>query len=244
MLRITPLVIQVLCIFTAFAQQATQQGDTPTTRHGVKTPNLLQADRDFEQFAPYWTCEPGWNTDLQLRNNLVSGSLTVRPSLRVADGSETALAPVTLQPGEVQSISIIDALMKVGSPLAGGSNAYGSIVLRYTSRSMKNLYGSVMVHDTGHPIMYHLDAINQAKRLQRGSREGIWWLPTAGVHDYLVVTNQASHPVHGELYITDASNQHSSIAIDLGGGQTQRLSVRDLVEKAGFSTHYGASSLS
>jgi hypothetical protein len=33
----------------------------------------LAAQKDFEQFAPYWTAEGGWHTDLQLRNNL-SGS--------------------------------------------------------------------------------------------------------------------------------------------------------------------------
>jgi len=33
-----------------------------------------------EVFAPYWTTEPGWETELQLKNNLASGRLTVTRS--------------------------------------------------------------------------------------------------------------------------------------------------------------------
>ena len=85
--------------------------------------------RDFEQFAPYWTAEGGWHTELQLRNNLVSGNLVVTPSLRTADGTETALSPITLLPGEVQSVDLNKALAAVNSNLAGQANAYGSIKL-------------------------------------------------------------------------------------------------------------------
>jgi len=47
-----------------------------------------------EQFAPYWTTESGWRTELQLRNNLAAGNLTVTPVLGAADGSEFPLSPV------------------------------------------------------------------------------------------------------------------------------------------------------
>jgi hypothetical protein len=39
-----------------------------------------------ELFIPYWTSEPGWNTELQLRNNLPSSPLAIRPVLRTASG--------------------------------------------------------------------------------------------------------------------------------------------------------------
>ena len=57
------------------------------------------------QFAPYYTAELGWHTELQLKNNLTAGTLAVTPVMRVADGGETPLASITLQPGEVQSLN-------------------------------------------------------------------------------------------------------------------------------------------
>lgn len=96
-----------------------------------------------------------------------------------------------------------------------------------------------MVHDTGHPIMYHLDAMVQAPEYLTGSREGIWWLPTKATRDYLILTNQASHPLQGTLWLYDAGGRPWSQSIQLEPRQTQRLSVRQLVNTAGFSGQYG-----
>jgi hypothetical protein len=49
-----------------------------------------------EVFAPYWTSEPGWDTELQLKNNLASGPLTVTPVLRLASGEEIPIDTVTI----------------------------------------------------------------------------------------------------------------------------------------------------
>jgi hypothetical protein len=43
-----------------------------------------------EMYAPYWTLEPGWHTDIELRNNRKS-DVTVMPSLRTASGTEIPL---------------------------------------------------------------------------------------------------------------------------------------------------------
>jgi hypothetical protein len=195
--------------------------------------------KDFEQFAPYWTAEGGWHTELQLRNNLASGNLVVTPSLRTADGTETALNPITLLPGEVQSVDLNKALTAVNSNLAGKANAYGSIVIRYNSKGLRNLYASVMVHDTGRPIMYHLDAASQASKYVSGSREGIWWLPTKTTRDYLILTNQSDHELHGTLWLYGGGGEPWSQPLQLGARQTQRLSVRQLLSIAGLHGLYG-----
>ena len=221
-----------------YGQQAAQP-DTKAAairaKHDLAAAAHVIPLREFEQFAPYWTAEAGWHTDLQLRNNLASDSLTVRASLRTPDGAETDLKQLTLLPGEVRSINLMDALADVHSNLAGHANAYGSIALRYTSKAGGNLYGSVMVHDTGHPIMYHLDAINQAPKYVAGSREGIWWLPTKGTRDYLVLTNQADHPLEGILRLYDSAGKSWNQPFQLKARQTQRLSVKEMVVTAGLS---------
>lgn len=46
------------------------------------------APKPQESYAPYWTSEPGWTTELQLKNNLLKASLTVTPVLRLASGKK------------------------------------------------------------------------------------------------------------------------------------------------------------
>ena len=240
MLRMMSLFCCISLAASSLAQQtspsASQSTKSSSTSNSSNSSSVL---KDFEQFAPYWTCESGWHTELQLRNNLSSDTLTVRPSLRQPDGTETALASVTILPGEVQSIDVMDVLNRTNSPLAGAANAYGSVVFRYTAKAKRNLYASVMVHEMGRPIMYHLDAVNQAPKWHVGSREGVWWLPTTTVSDYLVLTNQANHGIAGVLNLYDSTGKVSSQPMQLAGRQILRLSVRDLVQKAGFSSTYG-----
>jgi hypothetical protein len=97
-------------------------------------PPLEPADQ--EQIVAYWTTETGWKSELQLRNNLVGQDLTVTPALRIADGAETALAPVTIKPQEVQSIDLDAAIGTTAPQLVG---TYGSMVLRYHSTDAANL---------------------------------------------------------------------------------------------------------
>ena len=70
----------VLVLFPAFASRR------PTPRRHCLS--LV----DNEQVIAYWTTETGWKSELQLRNNRLSGDLTVTPVLRQADGSATPLA--------------------------------------------------------------------------------------------------------------------------------------------------------
>src|SRR5271155_305319 len=57
-----------------------------------------------EVSAPYWTLESGWNTELEMRNNLRYWELTITPVLRSATGQELSLAPVTVAPQHVVSL--------------------------------------------------------------------------------------------------------------------------------------------
>lgn len=77
-----------------------------------------------KMFAPYWTAEPGWHSEIQLRNNLISGSLVVTPVLRLADGREYALSPQTIAPSDVVSVDVADELQKKYN-LAGQAGTYG-----------------------------------------------------------------------------------------------------------------------
>jgi hypothetical protein len=80
-------------------------GQTTVSSHGNQDARNLIA-MDYEQFVSYWTTEPGWHSELQLRNNLPDQDLSVLPILRTADGAETNLPAVIVKPAEVKSIDI------------------------------------------------------------------------------------------------------------------------------------------
>ncbi len=114
------------------------------------------------------------------------------------------LAPVTISPNEIKSVDVSEAVVKDAPQLAG---FYGSVVFRYTSLSNKNLYAAVMVFDGGHPIAFHMDTFADVPEFNVGSREGIWWLPSATVRDYLVLTNKSQRPLLTTLRLYDAKGK-------------------------------------
>jgi hypothetical protein len=132
-----------------------------------QTPYAVQETGDHEQFLSYWTTEASWHSELQLKNNQIDRDLTVVPVLRKPDGAETSLPAVTIQPQEVQ-------LVDIGALAPQLRQTYGSVVLRYNASASRGLYAAVMIHDMGHPIAFHLDAVDAFPSTDPGSREGVW----------------------------------------------------------------------
>jgi len=92
-----------------------------------------------ESFAPYWTSEPGWATQLQLKNNLSSRPLTVTPVLRLASGQEISLDATTIPPNSSVSVWINEGLLAHSPDYLSQPGSFGSVVFRYTSLSAMNL---------------------------------------------------------------------------------------------------------
>ncbi len=203
---------------------------------GSKVASHVPIPSAHEQFAPYWTTEAGWRSELQLRNNLAAGNLTVTPFLRAVDGTEFPLPPVTIAPNEVKSVDVSDAVNKTAPQLMG---TYGSVVFRYTSVAMRNLYAAVMVFDSGHPIAFHFDAFVEATDFDAGSREGIWWLPNATATDQLILTNDNEKPLPVTLRLYDATGKTWNQPLSLQPKTVSLYSVRELLSKAGLSGTYG-----
>lgn len=97
-----------------------------------------------EVFAPYWTSEPGWDTELQLKNNLASGPLTATPVLRVASGEEIPLDPVTIASNASVSVWVNEGLLKHSPSLLSQPGSFGSVVFHFTSLSAMNLYATAV----------------------------------------------------------------------------------------------------
>src|SRR5258708_10202953 len=99
--------------------------------------------------------------------------MTVTPVLRDPDGSETPLPALTIKPQEVRTVDLNIAINSFAPSLNG---SYGSVALRYRAYDNRNLYAAIMVHDTGHPLAFHIDASGESSDYDAGSREGISWL--------------------------------------------------------------------
>ena len=84
--------------------QSTRKTESRRASAPPTSPKLPQ-----EMLAPYWTLEPGWDSELELRNNLLQESLTVQPVLRSASGEEFPLSPVTLAPNELRMVGLREA---------------------------------------------------------------------------------------------------------------------------------------
>jgi hypothetical protein len=181
----TPKLLSIVVLLSiSLSAQTPSQTAQPPKSYVPSAPKLIPAP--WEQYAVYWTAEPGWKTEIHLRNNLPSQVLTVIPVLRTADGIETALPAVTVAANDIAALDVGKAIASATSQLAGG---YGSLVFRYIAPVERALSAAVMIQLPGTPIEFHLDAFPQSPRAMTGGREGIWWLPRESVKDWLVLAN-------------------------------------------------------
>jgi len=225
----------LLCLLLVpFASAQTSPPAAPT--HKAPPPPPPPAPVDQQQFISYWTTETGWHTELQLRNNQVGQILTVTPVLRATDGEETPLFPIVIQPQEVKTVDVADAIGSSAPQLIG---AYGSLALRYRAPNQVNLYAAAMVMGVGHSIAFHVDATGEDLTESVGSLEGIWWLPKDSIKDYLVLTNQGQNPLPLTLSISDAGGKTVAQTLTLAPHAMNRLSIRELVATAKLAGSYG-----
>ena len=206
----------------------------PASSSPTKRPDVAH-----ENFAPYWTAELGWHTELQLRNNLTQRDLTVTPVLHLADGRALQLSPVTIPSATAVSVQVSQELLRVAPELVDKLDTFGSLSFLYTSPGARNLYASVMVHTDRQPIGYHVDAFPLAKDSPAGSREGIWWLPYSQTKDFLVLSNGADQTLAGQLSLYDATGKEWQTSVELAAYQSKRLVIGELVRSAGLSGNYG-----
>ena len=194
---------------------------------------------------PYWTSEPGWDTELQLKNNLASGPLTVTPVLRLASGEEIPLDPVTIPSNVSVSVWVNEGLLKHSPSLLSQPGSYGSVVLRFTSPNPMNLQATAVLSLHGAPITFSVGAspVPQSQPWvdgnKSGSLEGILWQPRDGLKDVLPISNSADKKISGNLSLFDASGKRWSQSLSFAPHQTLRLAPNDLAQQAGLSGSYG-----
>jgi hypothetical protein len=157
-----------------------------------------------EVSTAYWTLEPSWNTELEMRNNLRYRELTVTPVLRSADGQEASLSPVTISPQHVVSLDL-RSLAQNDPNILNNVGSFGSAVFRFNGLDAPNLFAAAIVQREGRPIDFHFDAADTGSSYSSGGIEGMWWLPAESATDYLILTNPSKKTVNASLALSTRS---------------------------------------
>jgi hypothetical protein len=174
--------------------------------------------------AAYWTLEPGWNTTLELRNNVRYRELVVTPVLRTPAGQEIALAPVTVASENVVALDLRD--LALGDKNSGNYvGSFGSVVFRFSGLNASNLFAAAIVRREGHPIDFHFDAAPTSAEYKMAGIEGVWWLPAQSSNAYLVLGNPSKQTVAGSVVLS-ASSSNRRIPLSIEPGRTARLDLR------------------
>jgi hypothetical protein len=111
MTRIVSTLLAIVSLVSVAARNTGAQTQQPR----IPKPGTRVALADWkptqqEVSTSYWTLDPGWNTELEIRNNLAERQLTVTPLIRTAAGREIALPDVVLASDEVTSINLQQAV--------------------------------------------------------------------------------------------------------------------------------------
>lgn len=211
----------VFCCFNLHAQSGPPQHPPRPTVVGPAKWNPTPQ----ELSAAYWTLESGWDTTLEIRNNVRYRELTVTAVLRTAAGQEIPLTPVTVAPQNVIAIDLRN-LSQTDTNNASYVGLFGSVVFRFSGLNASNVFAATIVRREGQPIDFHFDADQAGSpAYQSGGVEGIWWLPAQTSNAFLILSNPSKKTVAGSVLLS-ASSSNRRIPLNLTPGQMQRIDLR------------------
>lgn len=197
-----------------------------------------------EMFVSYWTLEPGWSTQLEIRNNVAQRDLTVTPVLRTSAGAEIALQSVTIPPEHVIMVDLRETVLSIAPELLDRADSFGSVVYRYNANSESNLFAASMVQRSASPIGFHFDGEPLDKGYDSGSVESIWWMPSPTASEYLILGNASTRPLLASVSVSDPAGRSSQRNVELGPAQTRRVDLRAITQAARFGGLQGGITVS
>ena len=101
------LSVKLCCSVVFLLLPITAAAQSNLSRPAPKPPVPGKWEPSAQQvYTPYWTLEPGWDTELEIHNNVRQHDVTATPVLRLSSGKEVALPSVTLATDEVVSLDL------------------------------------------------------------------------------------------------------------------------------------------
>ena len=221
---------QLLFLLTAFGVAFAQSPAQIVVHHKMRTAV------EQSTYAPYWTTEAGWTTELQLRNNRFDIPVSITPVLVESSGKELRLKTVEVAIDSVSTLALHELIQISGF---AALSSFGYLRFEYKAASSANVYASVLVHRSGQPITFHLDALPIDGSFTSGSRETLWWLPFASTTGTIILVNTDSKPTTVSIELSTPGGSSFLENIELGKGAFQRVSINELVRKHGIQHQYG-----
>lgn len=143
-----------------------------------RRPTAAQLSSTPEQklWAVYWTAAPGFTSTLEIKNNRLKETLTVRPTLYLRSGEELPLEPLTLGPRETAVVNINQALAAFLHDSLGDRQR-GSLEVDFLAPNDQALMGTVSVTNPTNGIawnfrLYTVNSSNPAAPVR-----GLFWFP-------------------------------------------------------------------
>lgn len=203
----------------------------------------------------FWRIDGNFDSVLRLKNVLETTPLVVTPVLWMADGTEYALAPVTLDKAGVAAIDLNEVLRNAPSTVSSHVSEYGSAGVRYSWGWRDVVIGQVTNTDDVNSLTYtstmsamlESNAALNTFKAQQNLLQGMWWRRDAGVEPFLTLANGGMGSISAHVSLSDESNTISrSKDVVLGPRQSQLVRLTDLLGQlpststaGGLSVSYG-----
>lgn len=195
----------------------------------VVAPTIYAQSSPQQLVVPYWTTEPGWNTQIEIRNNRRNKPISVQTVLRLTDGTSVTLPAITIDPAESKPVDLGLAVAAIASANVRSLPMYGSALLQFDANSSANVFAAAIVRRVGQPIAFHFDTLDPNQTSIPGTRETLYVLPTATADSYVVGTNTSAQPCDMRFAVADARGRSAVVTRTVAPGQTARVSVREML---------------
>ena len=174
-----------------------QQQSNPITYGGL--PKTLQT-----MTSGLWRVDEGFVSTIQVRNLRTADSITVTPTLYMADGTSYPLSMVTLAASESQTINVNEALAKAPMKVVVHESSFGSAALAYTG-NIGAITAAMTLVNAPASLSYTWQmqfSISGTASMQ--TLEGLWWRHDDGVDGFIAISNSTSQEKQIEMQLVTA----------------------------------------
>lgn len=144
----------------------------------------------YTAFCGLWRVDEGFVSTIHVKNSLIIGPLEVTPVLYMADGTEYALAPVTIATAGVASVNVNQALSEAPPEMASHLSSFGSAALRYQNAWPAALTADMSILNVADSLIF-TSAFNEYGEQAPAAQtlEGLWWKHDPDVGGFVSLAN-------------------------------------------------------
>jgi hypothetical protein len=228
-------VILALTLLLATSTPPTERKAQSSQSHAHDAHPNPSAPVPQELFCPLWRTDNTFEATIRLKNELVIGPMTVIPVLFMADGTEYDLKPLTIDPADVATISINDALQEAPASLQEHLSQFGSASLRFIY-GWNAVSGSIQSLNRPRSLIYQYPFVHPMS-VGSGPQviEGLWWKHDPGVDGFVALSNTTGETVDAHVGLSDSrglDGPGKELTVPAHGTEWVRLSQLDRAERS------------